>query len=114
MTVEEYTFGAIVIDGTRYEKDLIIENGEIRHRNKKASKKWKGEFGHTPLSAEEDIPWSAGRLVVGTGAQGMLPIMDKVKEEAKRRGVVLASMPTEEAISCINDEDTNLILHLTC
>lgn len=114
MTVEEYTFGAIVIDGTRYEKDLIIENGEIRRRDKKASKQWKREFGHTPLSAEEDIPWSAERLVVGTGAQGMLPIMDQVKEEAKRRGVVLASMPTEEAISCINDENTNLILHLTC
>jgi hypothetical protein len=114
MTVDEYSFGSITIDGQRYDHDLIIENGEIRARDKKASKRWKSEFGHTPLSPEEDIPWSAGRLVVGTGAQGMLPVMDAVKEEAKTRGVTLASMPTEEAVRCINDEDTNLILHLTC
>ncbi|MFP4484180.1 MAG: MTH938/NDUFAF3 family protein [Spirochaetaceae bacterium] len=114
MTVDEYTFGRIVIDGKRYDNDVIIEKGVIRPRNKKPSKKWKGEFGHTPLSPAEDIPWSAGHLVVGTGAEGMLPIMEEVKEEAKRRGVTLASMPTEEAISCINDPDTNLILHLTC
>lgn len=114
MTVDEYTFGRITIDGQQYDHDLVIENGELRPRNKKPSKRWKSDFGHTPLSPEEDIPWSASRLVVGTGAQGMLPIMNEVKEEARERGVILASMPTEEAIQCINDEDTNLILHLTC
>jgi hypothetical protein len=114
MTVDEYEFGRVVIDGHQYDHDLIIENGEIRLRDKKPSKRWKSEFGHTPLSPEEDIPWTASRLVVGTGAQGMLPIMDEVKEEARARGVTVASMPTEEAVHCINDEDTNLILHLTC
>jgi hypothetical protein len=114
MTVNEYRFGKIVIDGVTYEHDVIVEHGEIRRRDKKASKRWKKQFGHTPLSAEENIPWTAGRLVVGTGAQGMLPIMDDVKEEARRRGVLVAGMPTEEAVRCVNDPDTNLILHLTC
>jgi len=114
MTVDDFTFGSVTIGGVRYTQDLIIEGGEIRPREKSPSRPYRNQYGHTPLSAQEDIPWSAGRLVVGTGAQGMLPITDAVKEEARRRGVVLASMPTEEAVRCISDEDTNLVLHLTC
>jgi hypothetical protein len=26
------------------------------------------QFGHTPLSIEEDIPWKCRQLVIGTGA----------------------------------------------
>jgi hypothetical protein len=26
------------------------------------------QFGHTPLSIEEDIPWKCSQLVIGTGA----------------------------------------------
>ncbi len=54
MTVEDYSFGRIVIDGVSYDDELIIENGEIRKRDKKPSKPWKAQFGHTPLSIEED------------------------------------------------------------
>ena len=114
MTVNEYRFGHVTIDGTHYDTDLVVEQGTIRRRDKKPSKPWKRQFGHTPLSAAEEIPWSAARLVVGTGAQGMLPIMDEVKQEAARRGVTLEGMPTEEALRYVNEAITNLILHLTC
>jgi len=43
--------------------------------------------GHTPLSSEEDIAWTCRTLVVGTGAHGSLPVMDEVRQEAKRRKV---------------------------
>ena len=52
----------------------------MRKRRKKASKKYRDEFGHTPLSVEEEIPWKCKRLVVGTGT-GALPVMDEVKRE---------------------------------
>src|SRR6266498_1245018 len=73
------------------------------------------EFGHTPLSAEEKIPWKCRRLVIGTGT-GALPIMDEVKKEAKRRHVHLLMLPTAKAIEELreNPEDTNAILHVTC
>jgi hypothetical protein len=45
----------------------------------------KDRFGHTPLSVNEDIPWSAGRLVIGTGANGSLPVMDEIEREAAGR-----------------------------
>ena len=47
----------------------------MRKRSKKPSKAYrKEEFGHTPLSAHEDLPWGGGRLIIGTGAYGPLPI----------------------------------------
>jgi hypothetical protein len=50
------TFGSIRIDGTTYEHDVVIDRGQIRKRKKKPSKKFRDEFGHTPLSIEEEIP----------------------------------------------------------
>jgi len=40
--------------------------------------------------------------------------MVEVYELAVRKGVELLTMSTPEAIKHINDQDTNLILHLTC
>jgi hypothetical protein len=54
------SFGSIRIDGITYEHDVVIDQGQMRKRKKKPSKKFRGEFGHTPLSAEEESPGSAG------------------------------------------------------
>ena len=115
MRFEAFSFGSIRIDGVAYDHDVVIDRGEVRRRKKKASKKYRDSFGHTPLSVEEDIPWRCHRLVIGTGA-GALPVMDDVKKEAKRRHVELVVLPTAEAIRELesNPEETNAILHLTC
>ena len=57
MRFEEFSFGSIRIDGVTYEHDVVIDRGEVRKRKKKASKKFRDAFGHTPLSLEEKIPW---------------------------------------------------------
>ena len=85
MQFKHFEFGAIDIDGVIYEHDLVVDRGEIYRRKKKASKKFRETFGHTPLSAAEKIPWKCRRLVIGTGAYGRLPVMDDVKREAKDR-----------------------------
>jgi hypothetical protein len=115
MRFEALSFGSIRIDGVAYEHDVVIDRGEVRRRKKKASKKYRDSFGHTPLSVDEDIPWRCHRLVIGTGA-GALPVMDDVKKEAKRRHVELVVLPTAEAIRELESspEETNAILHLTC
>jgi len=115
MHFQTFSFGSIRIDGTTYEHDVVIDRGEISKRKKKPSRKYREEFGHTPLSVEEKIPWKCRRLVIGTGG-GALPVMKEVKQEAKRRGVELAIMPTAEAIELLKQEpeDTNAILHVTC
>jgi hypothetical protein len=111
-----YSFGSVRVDDVTYDHDLIIDRGKIRKRNKGASRKFRGAYGHTPLSAAEDIPWRCRRLVIGTGADGALPVMRQVRVEARRRKVDLVVLPTAEAIGMLSQasKDTNAVLHLTC
>jgi hypothetical protein len=113
---EAFEFGSIRIDGITYEHDVVVDRGEVRERKKKASKPFRDAFGHTPLSIEEKIPWKCRRLVIGTGAQGGLPVMDEVKREADRLGIELLSLPTSKAIEALNmgSKNTNAVLHVTC
>ena len=115
MKFQQFSFGQIRIDGIEYGYDVVIDRGKVGKRKKKASKKFREAFGHTPLSLEEEIPWKCRRLVVGTG-EGALPVMDEVKREAERRKVELLILPTEEAMEILNQraKDTNAILHVTC
>jgi hypothetical protein len=116
MRVEEFRFGLIRIDGQSYEHDVVIERGRVSKRKKKPSRAFREQFGHTPLSLEETIPWRCAKLIVGTGAYGRLPVMKEVKREANRRGVTLAILPTPDAIKEFNrvSEKAHAILHVTC
>lgn len=116
MRFDDFSFGSIRIDGTTYEHDVIIDRGATRKRKKKPSKKFRDEFGHTPLSVEEEIPWKCKRLVVGTGAYGRLPVMEEVKREAQRRKTELLVIPMAEAIKVLGQDSksTNAIMHVTC
>ncbi|WP_263415964.1 hypothetical protein [Terriglobus albidus] len=115
MHFDKFSFGALRIDGRTYEQDVVIDHGEVRKRKKAPSRKFRDEFGHTPLSIEEKIPWKCKRLVIGTGQYGRLPVMTEVKVEAERRHVELVIVPTSEALRLIEREPaTNAILHVTC
>jgi hypothetical protein len=113
---EEFSFGSLKVDGIVYDYDVVIDRGAIRKRKKKASKLFRDKYGHTPLSAEEEIPWKCRRLVVGTGMNGALPVMDGVKRQAERRNVSLLILPTAKAIELLKDDlkETNAVLHVTC
>ena len=51
-----YSFGSVRVDGVTCDHDLIIDRGKVRKRQKAPSRKVRGAYGHTPLSAEEEIP----------------------------------------------------------
>jgi hypothetical protein len=112
----DYSFGSVRVDGVTYDHDLIIDRGKIRKRKRAASKRFRGAYGHTPLSIAEDIPWRCRRLVIGTGAEGALPVMKQVRQEAHRRKVDLVVLPTAQAIGALSGttKDTNAVLHVTC
>lgn len=116
MRFTEYAFGSIRVDGVAFDHDLIVDRGKIHKRTKAPSKQFRDAYGHTPLSVMEDIPWKCRRLVIGTGADGRLPVMPEVEVEARRRTVDLVLLPTSEAVGVLNEStrDTNAILHLTC
>jgi hypothetical protein len=116
MRLEDFAFGSIHIDGRTYEHDVVIDHGVVRKREKKASRPLRATYGHTPLSTLEKIPWDCHRLVVGTGAQGALPIVPELRREAEARGVELVAVPTAAAIALLQQDaaDTNAVLHVTC
>ena len=96
-------FGEIEVEGKRYTHDLVIEGGKVRKRKKGPSKQFREKFGHTPLSAGEEIPWGGKRLIVGTGAHGALPVMDEVLAEAKLRGIEVIVAPTSEVCRLVEE-----------
>jgi hypothetical protein len=117
MKIKLTSFGEINIEGKRYSHDVVIEEGQVRKRQKKPSKALGNEFGHTPLSAREDIPLHGKALFIGTGAYGGLPIMPEVYEGAKQKGVKVVAKPTVEVCKLLKDykpKDINAILHVTC
>jgi hypothetical protein len=118
MKVELVEFGELEIEGAHYHKDVVIEGGLIRKRDKGPSKAlMTNRWRHTPLTAAEEIPWGGRRLVIGTGAKGQLPIAAELRAEAERRGVVLEIMPTGDAcrlLEGVDAADVYAILHVTC
>ncbi len=117
MHFEKFSFGSIQIDGHTYENDVVIDRGVVRKRKKAPSKKFREDFGHTPLSSKEKLPWNCRQLVIGTGAYGNLPVMEEeVVREAERPIIKVLRMPTLKAIELLNKnpKDTNAVLHVTC
>ena len=117
MDVRWIGFGEIEIGGRRYDRDVVIDRGRIEKRKKGPSKPFRDAFGHTPLSTAEKIPWTSSRLIVGTGASGLLPITSDVRAEAERRGIDLVALPTERACELLRGVDASTvsaILHVTC
>ncbi len=114
--IDHFDFGSIRVNGVTYRHDVVVDHGTVRERKKGPSKHLREEHGHTPLSAEERIPWECERLVIGTGAYGALPVTDEVVAEARRRRVELVVLPTAEAIPvlCADAGHANAILHVTC
>jgi hypothetical protein len=110
-------FGHLEIEGESYRKDVVIEAGLIRKRDKAPSKALVAKWRHTPLTVAEEIPWGGSRLIVGTGAKGQLTVDPAVYEEAARRGITIEALPTADACHLLRDiarGDVYAILHVTC
>jgi hypothetical protein len=116
MDIRYLGFGGIEIDGREYDKDVVIRDGRVEKRMKKASKPLKEKYGHTPLSLAEDLPWGRPTLIIGTGQSGALPVLDEVKAEAEKRGVRLVLLKTAEACRELEraGNGANAVLHLKC
>jgi hypothetical protein len=117
MDVRLLGFGSIEIEGRAYEHDIVIDRGVVRKRSKKPSKPYRGKFGHTPLSVDEELPWGGSRLIIGTGAHGRLPVMSEVAAEAARRNIDLVAVPTEQAcqlVAGLKRREVCAVLHVTC
>ncbi len=112
--IDKYSFGEIVIDGIRYESDVVILPEGV------FSDWWRLEGHKLHL---EDIREYLSKavidvLVVGTGASGIMKVMDEVMLEMRARGIEVIALPTGEACKVYNDLSTKKrvmgVFHLTC
>jgi hypothetical protein len=117
MRLELVAFGEVQIEGKRYTRDVVIAGGRVSRRRKGPSKPLRQQFGHTPLTVAEHIPWGGRRLVIGTGAEGRLLIAPDVYVEAERRGIEVQTLPTADACRLLSEfkaADVYAVLHVTC
>jgi hypothetical protein len=111
-SIEQYSFGRMVVDGTEHRHDLIVMPDRVLPD-------WWRKDGHS-LAMEDldevidDLP---ERLVLGCGADGRLKPDPAVVEALRRRGVEVEALPTAEAVERYSELDpdrTAAAFHLTC
>jgi len=120
--LEKTGFGYIIVDGKRYNHDIVIHvDGQISKRKKELSKPFKRGL-HTPLAppeVEELLDEGPEVIVIGSGQFGALPIIDEAVQIVKDRGVEIIIDTTPRVIEVINKlrnegKRVAAILHVTC
>jgi hypothetical protein len=118
MKIENYEFGKIVIEGRKYEKDLIILPDKILTN-------WWRKQGHLLQQQDLEEVWKAKQegkidtLIIGTGTDNMMSIDNKVKEKAEQSGIKVIIEDSKKACEIYNkqrkqDKNIALAIHLTC
>jgi len=111
-------FGAITIEGTVFERDVIIRlDGQVKKRKKKLSKAIYGT-SHiiSPDEAESVYEEGAERLIVGAGQYGLVELSDEAADYFERKGCRVELLPTPEAIRVWNEAEGAVLglFHVTC
>ena len=111
--IESYRFGKIVIDGTTFEKDVIIIS-------KRVLPNWRREQGHSlnMNDLREVIAAQSKTLIVGTGTFGRMNIPAETLSALQALGIEVIAAKTEQACQLYNqrkdDGGVAAALHLTC
>lgn len=111
--IESYSFGKVVVDGTEYNKDLIILPERIITN-------WRRLKGHELhiYDISEIVAVQPDVLIVGTGDFGRMKVLEDTREHIKSEGIELIVYKTKKACETYNrvkdNKRTALALHLTC
>jgi hypothetical protein len=111
-SIEQYSFGRMVVDGIEHRRDLIVMPDRVLAN-------WWRRDGHSLAieDLEDVIDELPERLVLGCGADGRLQPDPAVIEALRRRGVEVEALPTAEAVQRYGQLDparTAGAFHLTC
>ena len=111
--IDSYSFGNITIDNQKFTKDLIIFPDHINSN-------WRRKTGHLLLEDDiaEILDYKPEVLIIGTGANGLMKVDDKVKDKLKTLGIEFIIKKTSEAVTeyirIYKDKKVVCALHLTC
>ena len=88
MKIESTTFGAITIDGTTYQHDVVVRlSGEVVKRKKKLSRKLYGT-SHVLSKDEAKFLFEKGcdQVVIGSGQMGNVHLSPEAEAYFERKG----------------------------
>lgn len=111
--IESYHFGEIVIDGVKYQDDVIIFPDQVMSN-------WWRKSGHSLSLKDLDAVFKAQPdvLIVGIGAQGRMQIPSTTSQKIEELGINLIALRTNEACEEFNrlaqGRSVIAALHLTC
>lgn len=110
MKIERYSFGSITINGKTYSNDVIIFPNRV-------ISDWRRKEGHKICieDLEEIIKEKPKKLIIGTGAYGMVVVPAEVREKLEEEDIEFEILKTKEACRIFNKEKNAVAaLHLTC
>lgn len=113
-TIESYSFGRMIINGTTYSKDVLIYPD-----NSILSPWWRGSGHQLELSdIDKMLEFNPQIIVVGTGASGLMRPSVALQSTLLEKGIELIALPTAEAVKMYNEmiaiKQTGGCFHLTC
>jgi hypothetical protein len=107
------SYGAMVVDGTKYTADLILLPGRIK------SSWWRKEGHKLALEDIEDLlQQDIEVLVIGTGFFGLMKVSSEVSQAVQSKNIILRIEKTKKAAQIFNEfavhKKTGGAFHLTC
>ena len=108
-----YTFGQIIIDDKKYNKDVIIFPDRVFSN-------WWRKSGHNiePDDLTEVMDSKPDVLIIGTGSFGMVTVPEETIQYIKSQGIEMIIERTKKALehyyNLAKDRKTVAALHLTC
>jgi hypothetical protein len=111
--IDSYDFGRIVINGKRYNSDLIVFSDKVRDGW------WRKEGHRLHVDDLKDVlEFKPEVLVVGTGYSGLMRIPLETRRYVESEGIEFLTQKTAEACETFNrlvkSRRVVAALHLTC
>jgi hypothetical protein len=113
--INGYSFGKMIVGGRAFTSDLII------HPDGRIQDNWLRSQGHRLLLDDiiTVLDPTPDKLVIGTGASGMMKVSEGVLELCKNRGIEVGVCQTATAVKQFNEavEAGSVVaacFHLTC
>ena len=119
--IEGTGFGYIIVNGVRYDHDIVVHvDGSVTKRKKELSKPYKKGV-HTPLAPpeiEEILDENPEIVIIGSGQYGALPILDETIKLLEEKNIKYIIEKTPKAIEEYNklskEKRVAGIFHVTC
>ena len=115
LKIDDYSFGRIVIGRREFTSDLILHpDGHIQDN-------WRRSQGHSliPEDITTMLDVAPEKLIIGTGANGRMKVVESVVELCKNHGIGVEICNTSTAVTRFNKAveagiTVAACFHLTC